>query len=653
MTLLVPLGLLGLLGIVALIIIYIIRPNYQQKFISTTFVWKLSLKYRKKKIPVSKLRNFLLILCQILILTACAVILAQPNKILKAQVEETEIIAIIDSSASMRATSGNQTRFERAVEKVQKLAKDTFDEQGIVSVIVADEAPSYLQQRATKDAADAVDERLYELLDGDTACSYATSDIDAAVSLCEEVLVENPNAIVYLYTDTQYAYVPKAIHLVDVSESDEWNASILNAKAEFEENYYAFIVEIASFGRDTTLDLEVQVYGANAADSTEEGDSVTLTTPVDCTGDEVVEVIFVNADLYGANPDRFDATYDVVCTIEGQDRVYSYHSIHVSVSEEDSFKQDNDFDIYGGLKEVIKVQYASEAPNSFWPAALTELKNVYAGHWDLQVTEIKKGAEPALEDFDVYIFEHTMPEQLPTDGIVFLVNPDKVPSKYGIRIGNSYAASGDVSLEEGEPHPIGNHIRADKITVTKFTQLILDSSYTTVLGVGQYPLFAVRNDEDMKVVVMPFSLHYSNLAVTVEFPLLVYNTFEYFYPETVKANSFEVNEKVELNARGTELLVEGYDFEKTFDVFPSYITVSTPGTYMMTQTTFTGEEVVERIYVRVPEAECNIKATGEAIAEPYKTNDKSDFLKDLLLYIAAALVALLFVEWWLKGRDSM
>ena len=120
MTLLVPLGLLGLLGIVALIIIYIIRPNYQQKFISTTFVWKLSLKYRKKKIPVSKLRNFLLILCQILILTACAVILAQPNKILKAQVEETEIIAIIDSSASMRATSGNQTRFERAVEKVQK-----------------------------------------------------------------------------------------------------------------------------------------------------------------------------------------------------------------------------------------------------------------------------------------------------------------------------------------------------------------------------------------------------------------------------------------------------------------------------------------------------------------------------------------------------
>ena len=67
MTLLAPLGLLGLLGIVALIVIYILRPNYQQKFISTTFVWKLSLKYKKKRIPISKLRNFLIILCQILI----------------------------------------------------------------------------------------------------------------------------------------------------------------------------------------------------------------------------------------------------------------------------------------------------------------------------------------------------------------------------------------------------------------------------------------------------------------------------------------------------------------------------------------------------------------------------------------------------------
>ncbi|UKI12805.1 MAG: BatA domain-containing protein [Oscillospiraceae bacterium] len=44
---LIPLGLLGLLGIVALILIYIIKPNFQQKLISSTFIWRLSLKFKK------------------------------------------------------------------------------------------------------------------------------------------------------------------------------------------------------------------------------------------------------------------------------------------------------------------------------------------------------------------------------------------------------------------------------------------------------------------------------------------------------------------------------------------------------------------------------------------------------------------------------
>ena len=60
MTWLVPLGFLGLLGIIALIVIYIIKPNYQNKFISSTYVWKLSLKYKKKKLPINTLRNILL-----------------------------------------------------------------------------------------------------------------------------------------------------------------------------------------------------------------------------------------------------------------------------------------------------------------------------------------------------------------------------------------------------------------------------------------------------------------------------------------------------------------------------------------------------------------------------------------------------------------
>ena len=86
MNLLTPLGLLGLFAIAVLILIYIIKPNYQQKIVSSTHIWKLSLKYRKKRIPISKFRNILLIICQILILSLCAFLLAQP--IIEAQTVE-------------------------------------------------------------------------------------------------------------------------------------------------------------------------------------------------------------------------------------------------------------------------------------------------------------------------------------------------------------------------------------------------------------------------------------------------------------------------------------------------------------------------------------------------------------------------------------
>ena len=113
MTWLTPLGFLGLIGLIVLIIIYIIKPNYQNKIISSTFIWKLSLKLRKKKIPISKLRNILLFICQVLAITAASLILAQPFIMAEREVKVAERVVIIDASASMMTETDNTTRFER------------------------------------------------------------------------------------------------------------------------------------------------------------------------------------------------------------------------------------------------------------------------------------------------------------------------------------------------------------------------------------------------------------------------------------------------------------------------------------------------------------------------------------------------------------
>lgn len=661
MTLLTPIGLLGLLGIVALIIIYIIRPNFQQKFISSTYIWKLSLKYGKKKIPINKLRNFLLILCQVLILAGSAMILTQPNKVLKEEIKEPEIIAILDSSASMRTELNGKSRFDRAFEKMQKKAMEIFAQSGIVSVILADNKPTYLQQRVTAAEQGTFETTMFEWYDENT-CSFSTADIDGAISLCEEVIIQNPDAQIYLYTDTNYDYVPKGITPVNVSLGEEWNASILDATSRFESPYYSFLVEVACYGRDMEMEVELEITGVNATNS-EDKKAPTYKTSVyaTCLGDKPVQVLFVSneynekekPDEFAEYKKRIEASYPVVCWMNDT-KTHSYISVNVSISQDDSFKVDNSFELYDGLREVIKVQYASEKPNVFWPAALAQLTKSYEGAWDIDVDEVKKGDEPELQGYDLYIFEHKIPEELPEDGVVVVVNPDALATKYGVRLGSVFSTKlPGISPEATEVHPIRQNIALDRIYVTRFTQIILDASYETVFGYKEYPWLAVRNDETAKIVVMPFSLHYSTIAVTEIFPLLVYNIFDYFFPQTVQSSSFEVGERVELNARGEELMVEGAGFEQTFDEFPAYITVNTPGAYTMTQTVFNGKEVIERIFVQIPKQECNIKRTEEALAEPYAVSDDSIFLQDLLIYLAASVVLLLFIEWWLKGRDSV
>ncbi|MDE6060885.1 MAG: BatA and WFA domain-containing protein, partial [Clostridia bacterium] len=201
MSILIPLGLLGLLSIVALILIYIIKPNYQQKRISSSYVWKLSLKYKKKTIPVSRLSQILIFLCQLLVLTLCAIMLAKPA-ILEERVDyKDESVVIIDASASMMVTEAGESRFERAVSEAITFAENVMDNDGVLSVIVAEYNSYFLAQRSSASDSDFVLESLKDLYSaGVEKCTYGSADLEGAITLAEEVLDINSNAKVYLYT---------------------------------------------------------------------------------------------------------------------------------------------------------------------------------------------------------------------------------------------------------------------------------------------------------------------------------------------------------------------------------------------------------------------------------------------------------------------
>ncbi len=654
MTLLLPLGLIGLLGVAALIVIYVIRPNYETRHISSSYIWKLSLKYRKKRLPTNRLRNILLFLAQLLILLLMAAILARPALALNTSSDRTDVIAIIDSSASMSAGYNEDTRFRRALDEVKDLSQKTLRGGGYMTIILAEEKARFIERTAPGAKLLDIYEELDELAEGD-GCSYGVADIAGAISLCEEVLAENSSASICLYTDTEYDYVPEGITVYQMDEAGEWNAAVLDAYTEMEDGYYRLTVEMACYGgMDRSIPLHVSIEGKNAHDATEEGSNATFDLSVPCNDDRTKKVIFCTggADTEAADEDT------MYIDLSNEERFFSYRSINVYIDADDSLPADNSLQIYGGLKEVLKVEYASGDPNIFFNGALLTLKNLYGENWDIQITSVKKGEPPKLEGFDFYIFEHTMPESLPADGVVFLMDPDIAPVNAGFSVlEDTGLMGGSVSLTGGESHPLLRNILADRITVSRYKKLALEPEfgYEVIMTCDGSPLFAAVREESRQILVMPFSVHFSNISVMPEFILLFMNIFDEYFPATVNKTSFEVNEEILLSGRGESISLSrgGNEADEVFTEYPATAARSTPGTYSIRQTTYYGKELSPiDIFVRIPRYESNIRRVEATLEGPVRDGSDALRYRELFIYLAAALVALLFAEWMLQAREN-
>lgn len=633
MSWLTPLGFLGLLGLVALIIIYIIKPNFQNKIISSTYVWKKSLKFKKKKIPISNLRNILLFLCQVLAITAASLILAQPFLVDEEGNNGEDSVIIIDASASMLAESAGYSRFERTIDQVSKYVDELFEDEKRVSVIVASEKSYFLVQQAGADSVADVKNALTSLLDVNAPpYTLGNPDIDGAMKLAEEVTAYTVNSEVVLYTDSNYIDKGK-VKVVDVSDSLDWNAAILDVRATIVENQYVFEIDVACYGSDSDIDVYVDFYGVNVEES-----NLNYKVTARCSNDQVTTLVF--------STDEETASETV--------NIYEYNYVHVYHAESDSLSQDNNFYLYGGKKPVFKIQYYSYLPNNYFASALMVLRNQLGDYWDIEVDEVKFQEVPETEGYDMYIFEHVMPSTIPTDGIVILSNPDHLPSNSGIQLGNTYYTTrGELPLEAGDPHPIMKNITPENITVTRFTEVANSDEYIPLMYCQSYPVVMVKDDPDAKVVVMTFSHNFSNFAVKPDFPLFMYNIIDYFAPQTLDGFVFDVNETVELNSRSDELNIVGPGVDTVAEAFPHSMKLTNTGVYTATQELLSGDPLIENFYVKLPASESDINLEIDTLTNPYfyQETDASDV--DLLLYFAIALVALLFFEWWLKSREQI
>ena len=53
--------------------------------------------------------------------------------------------------------------------------------------------------------------------------------------------------------------------------------------------------------------------------------------------------------------------------------LYSFDTLEVYVTADDSFDEDNSFFLYGGKKPTIRIQYSSSSPNNYFGGVILDL----------------------------------------------------------------------------------------------------------------------------------------------------------------------------------------------------------------------------------------------------------------------------------------
>ncbi len=622
MSFLNPAGLWGLLGIPVLILIYLIKPKFQEKLVTSTFIWKLSRKYKKKTLPW-QITNLLLFFIQLLTIGVISLILARP--VIVTEDGAAEKIVILDASASMMVEGSNGARFDVAKQQICDLADD-MESYGKMTVIVAGIETYTLIERSDS-------ERNIKELVTQTECTHGEAAIGEAFLLAEQVLADNPEAAVYLFTDKQYEET-ESIKVVDVSE-EAWNVAVLSVEAERAENReLIFTAELASYGKDTAATVVLYVDG-----------------------------ILADAQLAGLLADE-------VMTVEFADLgIREYEEARVYVDAVDDVPADNEYHLLEGKEKTYEVLLVSEEP-TFLEAALLTFDNVEVVTV-ASLEELDQGnqympdgtviEEISSTGYDLYIYDKLVPKTLPGDGAVWMFAPERVPKGVTFKLGESVISEAylEAAPDTGSERfaAISQEVAVKDVYINEYLDISSALGFETIYTCNEAPVILAGESENVRMMLFAFGLGDSNLPLRIAFPALIHNMVQYSLCPVMEASSYEVGDEITLNKVSGAVLtaVKGSDAAAVTENhvrMPVTYVAKEPGLYTVTQVM--ADETVEetQYFVRLSREESDLTSHGGSLPELVSTEARVNYEKEITWWFVMALLILIVVEWGLQYREQ-
>ena len=602
MSFMFPLGLLALIGIPVIILIYILRNKYNEQTVTSTYIWKLSDKFLKRRNPLSGLTGLISLILQLLTVAVIAFAIARPVFVLPNAAYN--YCFVLDASSSMQMDDGKQTRFETAKDEIEKVIKDSKNGSSYTLVCVADESIVEFENVTKKDVA-------LDLLEDVQARDTASKTADV-LKTAQRVFDENSSALIYLVTDKAYAEYEN-VEMIAIGSEQE-NYAIVDSTYSHAGGKLKASAKVISYTSKADVYVSLVVDGKQVAQtpvSVEKG----VPTPVEFTHNVTnfrsFELKIATADAYGL--DNKIVTYNL-------ESDKTYNTLIVS---------DTEFFLEAVIDAVLDSEITVVTPKQY---------------------------ENVTEQYGLYIFDSYEPAVLP-DGAVWLINADSSieDAGFGVRgkaelgtpteIVKSQSTATDVEKLLQSVDGKGIYVR----NYVKYSGMYLP--FRTLFSCNSNPvIFAGLNGLGNRQVVFGFDFHETDFALSTDFVMLVRNLLEYSFPDVLDKTNYVVGDEALVNILANSeyakaIAPSGKEIFIDTETAISTVALTEVGTYTV-KMTVAGVENSYNIYV-----EANTEESAPIVEETQfavtgeKGNEKIDgeFDATTLLYI---LLAVLFVLDW-------
>ena len=623
MTFLYPLGLLGLIGIPILILVYIIKNRYTEQTIPSTYMWILSERFLKRRNPISKITGIISLILQLLLVLVLSFSVAHPVITLPGAAHE--YCFILDASASMSMQSDGVTRFARAKNEIMNVVDDAKDG-SVFSVIVVGETTEVIVELSDDR------ERISELV-ASAECSDSAIEYTDALGIAQRYFDDNSSALVYLVTDTAYNE-HENIELVNVAR-DEANFSVEDLTyVILDEKNVMVTGRVVSYNGEGLVDVDI------FSDVSE------------------LPIGSIKVQLFKDTAESFSLSVPLE----------DFYSITAKVTVADSMSVDNSATVYNIKSEnAYNALLVSDTP-FFLEAVLASVSNA-----DLTVMSVeeytayknrlaKQGRE--VSGYGLYVYDAYNPVTMPKDGAVWLIGVNGSVENSGFSVQSEVTVEEEAARLElttsssGIARKLTAGMVKNDISVHKYIKCGLYGDFTTIYSyMGNPIVFTGLNTYGNREVVFAFNLHDSNVALSVDYLILLDNLIEYSFPEVIETTEYYCGDTAEINVVSgcTSIRVVSPSGEVIYtDVSRaiSEFVLTEVGEYKIV-VEISGAEREFYLYSSVPKEERRVFATVEEMNLQGESNDEGrDGRFDNLtaLFIIAAL--LFTAEWVVYCYDK-